>query len=364
MSNIVVHKTSELDLSTNFTNNFLDGLLEQYCSNKYTENTVIAEGVPKITLDTLIKFAYPGYYCKALGLYGQVSSTHVIVVYEDKLHNILQEALDHKLSRLFVSFQSSNIPSIGFEYQIRSRSLHFDMYEMPDRHRDFSCSYKSLYNSSLLEDYCAKAFRGMQIHDLELDHMKTPMSLVSRPSEAFVIYKPTVETIKNIELTAINKNIKVLDSSFFYMNSRDTVVNAYWLAIHINMGSSLSRILRSAVGQEYFSEMIKRTDTILKQQHPVMQGYIAGLRSAKEERERIQREAQRLKEASTPKPPPINSNPDYYKDPNTTENLKDINISNSSSSEEKTESTPEDGSFVSVVVITLVVAIFLYIFCR
>ena len=72
MSNIVVHKTSELDLSTNFTNNFLDGLLEQYCSNKYTENTVIAEDVPKITLDTLIKFAYPGYYCKAPGLISQV----------------------------------------------------------------------------------------------------------------------------------------------------------------------------------------------------------------------------------------------------------------------------------------------------
>ena len=59
-------------------------MLEQYCKDKYVDNTIIADGIPKITLDTLIKFAYPGYYCKSPGLYGQISSTHVIVVYEYK----------------------------------------------------------------------------------------------------------------------------------------------------------------------------------------------------------------------------------------------------------------------------------------
>ena len=95
--------------------------------------------------------------------------------------------------------------------------------------------------------------------------------------------------------------------------------------------------------------------------HPVMQGYIAGLRSAKEERERIEREAYRLKEAKAHKPPLINQHSDYYKDPNTTENLKDIDIPSTSSSDK--ESTPEDGSF-AVVIIAAVVAFFLFLLFR
>ena len=361
MSNIVVHKTSELDLSTNFTNSFLDGLLEQYCKDKYVDNTIIADGIPKITLDTLIKFAYPGYYCKSPGLYGQISSTHVIVVYEDKLHNVLQEALDHKLSRLFVAYQSDSIPLIEFEYRSQSRSFH-SLYDMgSERHRDFSRSYMQFYNLSALEDYCAKAFRGMRMDDLELDHMKTPMNLVTRSSEAFVIYKPNVEAIQNINKTAIDKNVRIMASSFFFSNTRDTVVNSYWLAIHINMSSSLSRTIRSAVGQEYYAELVKRADVILKQQQPVMHGYITGLRSTKEERERIEREAYRLREAKAHKPPPINQHSDYYKDPNTTENLKDIDIPSTSFSDN--ESTPEDGSF-AVVIIAAVVAFFLFLLFR
>ena len=218
MSNIVVHKTSELDLSTNFTNSFLDGLLEQYCKDKYVDNTIIADGIPKITLDTLIKFAYPGYYCKSPGLYGQISSTHVIVVYEDKLHNVLQEALDHKLSRLFVAYQSDSIPLIEFEYRTQSRSFH-SLYDMGERHRDFSRSYKQFYNLSALEDYCAKAFRDMRTDDLELNPVKTSMNLVTRSSEAFVIYKPNVEAIQNINKTAIDKNVRIMASSF-YCNNR------------------------------------------------------------------------------------------------------------------------------------------------
>ena len=92
-----------------------------------------------------------------------------------------------------------------------------------------------------------------------------------------------------------------------------------------------------------------------------MHGYITGLRSAKEERERIEREAYRLKEAKAHKPPPINQHSDYYKDPNTTENLKDIDISSTSSSDK--ESTPEDGSF-AVVIISAVVAFFLFLLFR
>lgn len=52
---------------------------------------------------------------------------------------------------------------------------------------------------------------------------------------------------------------------------------------------------------------------------------------------------------------------DYYKDPNTTENLKDIDLSSTSSSDK--ESTPEDGSF-AVVIIAAVVAFFLFLLFR
>ena len=58
---------------------------------------------------------------------------------------------------------------------------------------------------------------------------------------------------------------------------------------------------------------------------------------------------------------PIKQHSDYYKDPNTTENLKDIDISSTSSSDK--ESTPEDGSF-AVVIISAVVAFFLFLLFR
>ena len=80
------------------------------------------------------------------------------------------------------------------------------------------------------------------------------------------------------------------------------------------------------------------------------------MRSAKEESE-----VYHLKEAKAHKPPPINQYSDYYKDPNTTEDLKYIDIPSTSSSDK--ESTPEDGSF-AVVIIAAVVAFFLFLLFR
>ena len=359
MSNIVVHKTSQLDLSTSFTNNFLDGLLTQYCEGKYVENTVIADGVPNISLDDLVKFAYPGYYRKSPGLYGQISSTHVIVVYDENLHNVLQEALAHKLSRLFVAYQPQDIPTISFEYRTRSTSSFHDRFGIHEERlsRDFSKSYKQIYNLSLLEDYCRKALRGMRMDDLEMDQMKTPYNLVTAPAEGFVIYKPNVDAIKNVNQTVINKNIAVIDSSFFYRDSRDTVVNAYWLAIHINMGSNLSRILRSAVSQEYYSEMIARADVVLKQQLPVMQTYITGLRQAKDLREKIEREeAQRKAEAARQRHVAAETYKQQHTCPDTVENLKEINIKDEPELKHK---IPEEDNFIGVLILIIVVSFIL-----
>lgn len=107
MSNIIVHTTPQLLSETSFVNTFLDGLLESYCKKKFQPNTVFLEGIPNITIETLLKEANPGFYLKAPGLLADYTSTKVIVVYDENIHDILVEALEHKLSILFLNIDLS-----------------------------------------------------------------------------------------------------------------------------------------------------------------------------------------------------------------------------------------------------------------
>jgi hypothetical protein len=141
MSNIVVYTTTKLKESEDFLNNFLDGLLEQYCSTKFVENTVIDSSISLPTLNDLIRFANPGYYYKSPGLYGHMYSTDVKLVYESYLHTELEKALSHKLSRLFIKYNTDKISQFSFVLSDKSYCdpFTYDPYSVTS-HRRFKAS--------------------------------------------------------------------------------------------------------------------------------------------------------------------------------------------------------------------------------
>lgn len=289
MSNIVVHKTTELDVSTNFTNNFLDGLLEQYCQGKYQENTVLREGVPNISLDALVKFAYPGYYCKAPGLYANVATTHVMIVYQETLHNVLQEALSHKLSRLFVSYSSSDVPSIYFTSVTRpSFNSHISQTDFGHRlTRDFGVDYTYLVDNYLFKQFCKRTF-NMEIDKAThaIQQLRTNVALVTEASNPVVIYKPTADAIRHLRGQLYEHNAQVLEKSFFFTNTSQSVTPSLWLSLHINSSTHLAETVLKAVGQEYAGVLLSRAKLILSQQSPYILHELNRLEEAKREEER------------------------------------------------------------------------------
>lgn len=84
---------------------FLDSLLENYCSVNFTPNVVYLS--VDITLEKLIEYNYPNYYIRSYGLLGNKTNTDVLKIYDESLHSILLNSLEHKLSRLFLNVSSS-----------------------------------------------------------------------------------------------------------------------------------------------------------------------------------------------------------------------------------------------------------------
>ena len=353
MSNIVVHKTTELDVSTNFTNNFLDGLLEQYCKDKYQENSIIADGVPNISLDTLVKFAYPGYYCKAPGLYANLASTHVMVVYQESLHNVLQEALSHKLSRLFVSYSSSDTPTVYFAPMTKPD---MDLYNRFDlgmgrrMSRDFSTDYTFLVDNHLFNYYCKQSF-GKSITEAtySVPQLRTNVAMIKEETRPVVIYKPTADAIRNLREEIYNRNFKNLEKSFFFSNTPQTVTASLWLAIHIKMSTGVADTLLKSVGQECAVFLRDRSNVILSQQNPIIRQVLNNLEEErlKEEREETTR---RLKEKEKE---------DARQKAKIENSLRTI-AEEKQEAEEASKKSEEDNSFVITILIAAVIAFIVY----
>src|SRR5699024_3705939 len=122
----------------------------------------------------------PGYYYKSPGLYGSNTSTQVIIVYEEHLHNTLQEALSHKLSRLFVRY-ASRIPLLSFRSE---ESLHYGWRY----NRDFNTDYISIEDRSLLERYLKETLPDIKTSDLELSSFTSRLRLATKQSESYLVY--------------------------------------------------------------------------------------------------------------------------------------------------------------------------------
>jgi len=364
MSNVAVYKTSQLDVSTNFTNQFLDGLLEQYCSSKFQENTVIKglpneSGVPSISLDDLVTFAYPGYYRKAPGLYGSLTSTQVIIVYEEHLHNTLQEALEHKLSRLFVKYNPTDVCKLYFVDR-PPRPTDWDLGYIPSGRmtaaRDFSREYRHLVNRSMLDDYCEKEF-SLDVSDLSLEQMRTSCCLVENLDNSFVIYKPSSDTLHAINKTIRADNEEVFLKSFFFRDRRDQAVESYLLAVHFAMQTNLSKFIRKSVTSDFYEKLLDRAKTILSGQRPLMLAYVLQERAEKDEAIRLFEAECQAKKALEEE----SKRMAFKRDPESSENRKMKDIVYSEHMPEQTEGKESDadpsGAAVTLIVIILIVLV-------
>lgn len=205
MSNIVAYTTDDLSADTNFVNNFLDDLLEQFCENKYEANTVI-EGICKPpSLSDLLLTAYPGYYVKAPGLLAAYASTHVIVVYESHLHNTLQEALDHKFGRLFV--QVNITQGLMDLVPVARLQTTPDMFPLMNE------------SGGLIEFLRKSADYKITLSDIEKNLInKTSVRFVSGQSRHSVryAYKPDISFAEKLVAQNKARNEKLIEDLYFF----------------------------------------------------------------------------------------------------------------------------------------------------
>lgn len=295
MSNIAVYKTSNLDVSTNFTNQFLDGLLEQYCSSRYKEDTVISKDcIPCISLEDLILFAYPGYYYKSPGLYGSNTSTQVIIVYEEHLHNTLQEALSHKLSRLFVRY-ASRIPLLSFCTE--------ESFTSPWRYnRDFRTDYISIENRSLLEQYLKETLPDIKTSDLDLSSFTSRLRLATKQSESYLVYKPSSKTLLEVDKLNKAENYSKLQSLGSVARDSEGKVFTYWLALHLLKNTDIASLVEKCLTPAAFENIRTMASSHLLLSKPLIYSFICGLRAKRDAILKKEELATARIYASNPKP--------------------------------------------------------------
>lgn len=205
MSNIALYSEEKLVNNTNFVNNFLDQMIEQYCEKRYTPGVAIQSfKVPNIT-EVILDY-YPQYYFKAPGLLADKQSTNVMIVYEPHLHDTLQQSLEHKFSRLFIQANSSidllklykkSITSSRFS----SNERIFPIFE---------------HGSELIEHLRRVTKYKFRFQDIESITVPARVALTTSQSELVLIYKP--DTDYALKLRAYNKSLneKLINDVWFF----------------------------------------------------------------------------------------------------------------------------------------------------
>lgn len=216
MSNIILQTSLPLINTTNFINDFLDTLLEEYCSQHYQENTVIGKGIQLPTLVTLLRYKYPNYKLISPGVLGHIYTTEIKVIYEDKYHDQLVNALNHKLSILFTHYIPKDIFNISFEIisnvfqSITSKLYSYDFYQ-------------DLNLNSLVREYTKQ--------DVYIEYSKWSLTVylgLSKIHSFVTIYKPTIETLKEINKTFLRKNEESLNNlDFNSFNIKVFIISLY-----------------------------------------------------------------------------------------------------------------------------------------
>lgn len=206
MSNIALYSEEKLVNNTNFVNNFLDQIIEQYCEKRYTPGVAIQSfKVPSIT-EVILDY-YPQYYFKAPGLLADKQSTNVMIVYEPHLHDTLQQSLEHKFSRLFIQANSS----IGL----------LRLYKKDMNSSRFSSSNQRIFplfdNSAELIEHLRRVTKyKFRFQDIESLAVRSLVALTTNQTELVLIYKPDVDYA--LKLQAYNKSLneKLINDIWFF----------------------------------------------------------------------------------------------------------------------------------------------------
>ena len=188
MNNLITTYTSmKLVEYSDFVNTFLDSLLDNYCEQSYKEGFCY-KTLPKITVDTLITKAYPEYYKKHKGLYGHKFKTDVQLMYEDDLHEVLEEALAHKLSRLFIKISAL------------TRTLYFSSFSSPPPYTTKN-ALGLVSKESILKSLQRRLFINNNNFTLEKNIGQLYQNLSSffyYSDEEVYVYKPTSSNLADV----------------------------------------------------------------------------------------------------------------------------------------------------------------------
>lgn len=243
MSNITLQNSLPLINTTNFINDFLDTLLEEYCSQHYKENTVIGEGIKLPTLVTLLRYKYPNYKLISPGVLGHIYTTEVKVIYKDKYHDQLVNALNHKLSIFFTQYTPKNISTISFStYSNHLESRIVSRLSSPYIH------YKQLTTINLVRKYVKQYNVTIENHD----HLKDLYLCLYTLLPVTVIYKPTVEILKEINNQFLKSNEEVFNNfNFTSFNFESWMISLY---ITLSSEEQLEDI-KNNISLDYFNNL-------------------------------------------------------------------------------------------------------------
>lgn len=242
MSNIVLHSTHAtpaLKNDTNFVNLFLDNLIENYCNKRYTEN-VSYPNLRFPTLDELILEAYPAYYIKSYGLLGHNTTTNVLKIYDEDLHCILVNALEHKFSRLFI-----NISNIAREFVVGASSLH---------NRSNKTVLPVMGRSALNQKLNNRAVHKLKAHQLFDMITESSSSIMIEDNKFQLVYKPNLEAIQQLSDSLKLKNQAVFDVLDFF-DIRSAYSNDYVARLAFTIIDYNNDILKDNLHPEFFKRL-------------------------------------------------------------------------------------------------------------
>ena len=288
MSNIVLHTTHAtpaLKNDTNFVNAFLDNLLENYCSKKYVENTAY----PNLrfpTLEDLIIQAYPSYYIKTHGLLGHKTTTDVLKIYDEGLHFILVNALEHKLSRLFI-----NVSNVVKELSlITTGNHHYNRLEL----------LPVMSRNSLDQKLNIRSINKLKPHHLNNLIIGSKHLIMISPSVTSLVYKPNLESIQQLSESIKIKNEEVFNQiDFFNVGSAykdDLIIRLAFTIINYD-----NTVLIQNLTPEFYSRLSEMSNIIVnhvynkidKLKEQIIKDE-KDLEKQKQERERLRQELKEL----------------------------------------------------------------------
>lgn len=246
MSNITVYSTPSILADSSFLNNFLDSLLENYCSANFTSN--VAYPSVNITLEKLIQYNYPNHYIRSYGLLGHKTSTDVLKIYDESLHTVMVSSLEHKLSRLFINITGSTKTLKIIEQKQKHTYDFLICFLHLSSVRDILKHLTETVGLNLLNEHDIKKL-------LNINTYFTEHTLCFTNTDNLLVYKPTLDYYTEVDNLIKAKNEEVL-TDIIKMNS--TPYNLFLrLIFSVSKFISLRTAISSNVTPEFFKHFEK-----------------------------------------------------------------------------------------------------------